>query len=50
MVAGHYFEKGSTPLHVAANAGHQGIVDALVASNADLANRDGMVSRRCGPT
>ena len=45
--AGHYSVTGSTPLHEAAAAGHQGIVEALVAANADLAIRDCMVSRHC---
>ena len=45
--AGHYCVTGSTPLHEAAAAGHQGIVEALVAANADLAIQDCMVSRHC---
>lgn len=48
VAPGRYFGKGSTPLHEAAAAGHQGIVEALVAANADLAIQDCMVSRHCG--
>ncbi|DBB18452.1 TPA: hypothetical protein ACH3X3_000094 [Trebouxia sp. C0006] len=40
--AGLYSVTGSTPLHEAAAAGHQGIVEALVAANADLAIQDCM--------
>lgn len=47
---GRYFHTSSTPLHVAAEAGHQGIVDALLASEADLAVTDCQVGRRKRPT
>lgn len=44
-----FFCVGSTPLHVGAAAGHQGIVDALLASKADLAIQDCMVGQHCEP-
>ncbi|KAL0045887.1 hypothetical protein WJX82_007633 [Trebouxia sp. C0006] len=40
VAPGRYFGKGSTPLHEAAAAGHQGIMDALLASQANLAIQD----------
>ncbi|DBA88547.1 TPA: hypothetical protein ACH3X2_005018 [Trebouxia sp. C0005] len=43
-VAGCHLQRGSTPLHEAAAAGHQGIVDALLASQANLAIRDSVRS------
>jgi ankyrin repeat protein len=43
VAPGRYFGKGSTPLHEAAAAGHQGIMDALLASQANLAIQDHQV-------